>query len=488
MQNRDVLEAVVWEFIGSGEWPRRSSLQRVLATQHSPPPDLARIFSRIPEPLGLLAAPGDRIVLTVFGLSRTAAGRPILEGLVLGLRLAVDRYRNETDPAALTWQDLVADPELAVKLWRATGEVLLREAPFLGGGSGGPHDDWHREISEVVVRYWNVRTVDDYLRVRGRELGGHSQLRAGPTSVVPPARATVAQTETVPDAQPMQPRLVEGELESRSGVPPGVTIAVSVLAMLSGGVSFLLDSPRFVTVAVFAFAITAGVVWWRGFAWPPAAMQLLTVIGITTAVTAGVELAKHLTSEESAKPRAPQLRPTDRKVDAWVAELRDRLGWVGSPTFYGPSVAYFKRHFAELDPARPHKFDLDVADVTTDVPSLAERAPQLSGRLVQVTGRLEFKQQVTLYAKAASWAFLLRDRAAPRIVAWCRVPLAPGAEDDYEIGDRIHANGLLLADGVTPRTDGRGQMRTVYLFCSSISRTMATIRIGPNGVSLKPGR
>ena len=150
-----------------------------------------------------------------------------------------------------------------------------------------------------------------------------------------------------------------------------------------------------------------------------------------------------------------------------------------------PSVAYFKRHFASLDPERPHRFRLAASDVTVDIPTLAQRAPRLSGAPLRVTGRLEQLQQVTVYDRAQSWAFFLQDRAQPDTIAICRVPLAHGDESAYAVGDRIHARGTLLADGAAPRLDEPGAFRVVYLICSSVGRTQARITLTPRGIDIR---
>jgi hypothetical protein len=71
-------------------------------------------------------------------------------------------------------------------LQQALSEVFLREAPFYGGGvgAGGPEDDWSREISELVVNYWDTRTIDDYLRIRAQELSASPQFGFPPPEPV----------------------------------------------------------------------------------------------------------------------------------------------------------------------------------------------------------------------------------------------------------------------------------------------------------------
>ena len=96
-EHQDVLEAVATAFVGACEWPQRADLQREMATELANPPALQPLLANMPKPLGFVAPPGDRVVLTVFGLQQTTVGRAIVEGFVRALRLSVDRYRNGDD-------------------------------------------------------------------------------------------------------------------------------------------------------------------------------------------------------------------------------------------------------------------------------------------------------------------------------------------------------------------------------------------------------
>ena len=60
--------------------------------------------------------------------------------------------------------------------------MVLREARFFGSGTGSVDDDWRREITDGIVRYWQVHSPDDYLQARAAELRAGSALGwdAGP--------------------------------------------------------------------------------------------------------------------------------------------------------------------------------------------------------------------------------------------------------------------------------------------------------------------
>ena len=80
---------------------------------------------------------------------------------------------------------VAADPELTIKLWRATSEVLLREAPFLGSGTSDHHGNWQREVREDIARYWQVVTWRTTSRC-GRTSYGRS-LNSGGVPLAPTA-------------------------------------------------------------------------------------------------------------------------------------------------------------------------------------------------------------------------------------------------------------------------------------------------------------
>jgi hypothetical protein len=85
------------------------------------------------------------------------------------MELSLELYRGPAEPPTLSRSDVLRIP--GDEAWlHALSEIVLREAPWLGSGTGGPDDDWTREITPLIVNYWDSATADDYLRTRADEL------------------------------------------------------------------------------------------------------------------------------------------------------------------------------------------------------------------------------------------------------------------------------------------------------------------------------
>jgi hypothetical protein len=180
-EHREVLERIVGELLASGRWPSIKKLTRQLA-QEQRPVALNDLLWHMPRPLGFVETHPDRVVLLLFGLRLTSGGQRLLNGFANVLRLAVSRYGGGSEPV-ISRSDLAADTRADDPYRAALSEIILREAPFIGGGTGSETDDWRREITADVVRYWRVKTVDDYLRIRAEELRHHPQFGWVPASV-----------------------------------------------------------------------------------------------------------------------------------------------------------------------------------------------------------------------------------------------------------------------------------------------------------------
>jgi hypothetical protein len=134
-EHSELMELIVGELLRTGEWPTSSALSRDLARQGRPVP-LSSIAREMPKPLGFLENQDSRIVLLLFGLRLTTAGQVLLDGFFELLTTARERYGGEQEPPSITRADVTeahAD---------ALSEIVLREAPFLGSGTGGPKEDW----------------------------------------------------------------------------------------------------------------------------------------------------------------------------------------------------------------------------------------------------------------------------------------------------------------------------------------------------------
>jgi eukaryotic-like serine/threonine-protein kinase len=172
-----LLDLIVGEFLTKGTWPSIKELTRRLA-RAGRPVALADEFWQMPRALGWVDPQTDQPMLLMFAIRMTEVGRPILAGFNEVLRLAVERYRGADDAPIIRRSDLPQGPGGGFE--RALSDVLLREAPFLTAGSGQIDDDWTRDVTDAIVRYWDVQTPDDYLRIRADELRGNPQLGWGP--------------------------------------------------------------------------------------------------------------------------------------------------------------------------------------------------------------------------------------------------------------------------------------------------------------------
>jgi hypothetical protein len=176
-ENRDLLESFVAELLESGSWPPLKRTTRKLAREGRPVA-LERLLGEMPRPLGFLdSGPDRRIVLLLHGLRMTHAGHRLLAGFFGALRIAKERYGAESDEDPLLTRADIAQAKAADDPYvNALGEVLLREAPFLSGGTGQADEDWTREVSDNVVLYWEAGDIEAYLRIRAEELRFQPQL------------------------------------------------------------------------------------------------------------------------------------------------------------------------------------------------------------------------------------------------------------------------------------------------------------------------
>lgn len=173
-ENRDLLERIVDALVESGEWPSLKKLTRQLAREHQPVA-LDAVIGQMPKPLGFLdGGPDRRIILTLFGLRATSSGHKLLAGFSAALRLAKERYTSEDDgDPILTRADIEGFNSKPVA--DAISEILLREAPFLGSGSGLASEGWNREVTADVVRYFDAADAESFLRIRATELSTQPQ-------------------------------------------------------------------------------------------------------------------------------------------------------------------------------------------------------------------------------------------------------------------------------------------------------------------------
>jgi hypothetical protein len=77
LEHRALMERVAEELVGTGAWPPIGELTRELARERRPLP-VRSIVWNMPKPLGFVESDPERVVLTLFGLRVTRAGRGLL--------------------------------------------------------------------------------------------------------------------------------------------------------------------------------------------------------------------------------------------------------------------------------------------------------------------------------------------------------------------------------------------------------------------------
>jgi hypothetical protein len=312
--NRYVLDLIAERFAAYGTWPRVAELQRQLAISMDPPPALSALLYEMPKPLGFIDR--EKVVLTLFGLYESEAGRKLVDAFAACVRLAVERYRASDMEPTLRREDLTTELGLDEHTTAALSEVILREAPFRGDGSGFERDEWQRAITEDIVRYWDVRTADDFLTIRAGELKDLPQLGWGTFDAAAheePPRAS----EPEGDATPVP------EVEHK-GIPPGVSIAVGFLALAAGVVPFFTGSPVWLSVGVVAAAVGVGVVWRGGFRWPPTPAAIVAVLAVAGLSAAAAYAVTQAIDGDEAQQQSPPPHLVGVDLTASTDGMRDQ--------------------------------------------------------------------------------------------------------------------------------------------------------------------
>jgi hypothetical protein len=106
----------------------------------------------------------------------------------------VEGYPDPAEVAVIKRGDLVATSGIANTRLLVLSEILLWEAPLLNGSRGGAADHWISPVDDRIVNYWEVRTPDDYLRIRANELRPGSDLSSDASA--PPSAAMNEPGET----------------------------------------------------------------------------------------------------------------------------------------------------------------------------------------------------------------------------------------------------------------------------------------------------
>jgi TIR domain len=189
-ENGELLDLIAGQFLRDGRWPSIGELTRRLAREDRVVP-VRDALRGLPPSLGAFEEEADAVLLSVFGLCLAQHGERVLVGVADVMRVAIERFRGTDDHPTITRADLKRFGAGDDKFIHALSDVLIRDAPFLGSGRGGANEDWTREITEDIVRYWDAQTAEDYLRIRAKELF-HGGSYTGVPSAITGERADFA--------------------------------------------------------------------------------------------------------------------------------------------------------------------------------------------------------------------------------------------------------------------------------------------------------
>ncbi len=177
-EHRELLASIVEHLQRTGEWPLLVDLTRE-SVRRGRPIHAEQIAFEMPKALGFRSPYPERFILSLFGLRLSDEAAPLLAGFAEVLRLARERF-EAADAPVIVQSEVRQLAVLSGAHPLALSEIVLREARFLGSGMGGPEDEWSREVTTAVVRYWEAESIGDYLQIRAEEL------RQSPTTYWPP--------------------------------------------------------------------------------------------------------------------------------------------------------------------------------------------------------------------------------------------------------------------------------------------------------------
>jgi hypothetical protein len=260
--NRALLRAVAREYADTSEWPSLPALQRRIV-QEGQKHDFAAAASGMPHEVGFREFhPEDQVGLLLLGLYLSGQADTLLDHFAAFMRLAAARYA-ETGNAAPTVRraDLVSELGLSEHDARALSRLILREAPFLGGGSAEP-DRWERTVSEQIVPFLESQDIETYLRVRADQL----QLNRQPTGTSDESRHGFGRLSRGAQLAAGALAAVGTVYSGIKGLPSpviGVAVGVALAGFIGATVGFRQRTRRLLALVVLV-PVLAGVL--AGFA------------------------------------------------------------------------------------------------------------------------------------------------------------------------------------------------------------------------------
>jgi hypothetical protein len=159
------------EFVQNGNYVSDAQILREAARADV---ELDGFFYSAPGRNFLWRRDPEGIVLPVDGLAHAAVATPLLAELLRFVRLCVETYLGEgEDPPTVTSEQLRELLGMNNATIDRIYKLFSRTEYFLTAGGGGNPPEWEYYINDLIRKFKNVATLDDYLAVRHQIVTPH---------------------------------------------------------------------------------------------------------------------------------------------------------------------------------------------------------------------------------------------------------------------------------------------------------------------------
>jgi hypothetical protein len=276
-RNRDLLEAVWDHFEATGEWPDPVEIMRHLRAA-DPNRRVNSALAEMPQALKREEFAPRRLELTIFGIGCCAEAEPFLRQYLTVAQLALSRFDLPHLPNRLTRAEVTAELGMDERKADRLSTLLMRDAPFLGGGSSGIAD-WDREIDPRAEEFQGIDDPHALLTF----LAIQRRISAAPLQIPPPPLPPPALPEpAIPSPGASESENPQTQL---SWLNAGAAIAA-----IGAFVFVIASSPSPIGLAVFG----ASALLWLALQYRPQSRFLLVAavgVGLAAGGVAGSLLA-----------------------------------------------------------------------------------------------------------------------------------------------------------------------------------------------------
>jgi hypothetical protein len=275
-RHRYFIEAVWERFDESGTWPDPVAVQRELRAA-DPSRRVNAALAEMPASLARREYVPAQLILSVFGLACCAGARPLLRQYLEVARLALRRFDSPELPNRLTRAEVVAALGLSDAEADRLSQVLMSDAPFLGGGNPTVAN-WDLEVDPRAEEFDGIESTDaliDFLS-RQRRIAVEREPTILPAHHVRPVNIQAGTSQSPAATSPADP----SSTDLRTRVTFWATVSSTLIAVATFVITVVRPPP-----AVWVSLVAALLILVVGLAW----MQLRRHFPIV-AVVAGLVL------------------------------------------------------------------------------------------------------------------------------------------------------------------------------------------------------